>query len=160
MNSIMRDMISVILEGILDEELNEEPGCSKYDYRNKEMDNCRNGYFQKTMHASYGDMEPDIPRDRKREFEPQVIKKYQNTITRDMKERILFMYAKGMTAANIESHMRELYDMEISASIISRITDKILTIVKEWQKRPLEDVCAAVFMDTVHYQVRHMKGVL
>ena len=80
-NSIMRDMISVILEGALDEEMNEELGYSKYDYWNKETDNSRNGYSKKTMHTSYGDMNLDIPRDRKGEFEPQVIKKYQNTIT-------------------------------------------------------------------------------
>ena len=132
-NAIMRDMMSVILEGALDEELDEELGYSKYDYRNKETDNSRNGYSQKTMHTSYGDMELDIPRDRKGEFEPQVIKKYQNTVTQDMEEKILSMYAKGMTTSDIESHMRDLYDMDISDSTISRITDKILPIVKEWQ---------------------------
>ena len=83
-NSIMRDMMSVILEGDLDEEMNQELGYSKYDYRNKETGNSRNGYSQKTMHTSYGDMELDILRDRKGGFEPQVIKKYQNTITQDM----------------------------------------------------------------------------
>ena len=83
-NAIMRDMMSVILEGALDEEMNEELGYSKYDYRNKETDNSRNGHSQKTMHTSYGDMEIDIPRDRKGEYEPQVVKKYQNTVTQDI----------------------------------------------------------------------------
>ena len=87
-NTIMRDMMSVILEGALDEQLDEEPGYSRYDYRNKDTDNSRNGHSQKTLHTSYGDMEPDIPRDRKGEFEPQIIKKYQNTITQDMEEKI------------------------------------------------------------------------
>lgn len=118
-NFIMRDMMSVILEGVLDEEMNEELGYSRYDYRNKETDNSRNGYSQKTMHTSYGDMELDIPRDRKGEFEPQVVKKYQNTVTQDMEEKIISMYAKGMTTADIESHMRELYDIDISDSTIS-----------------------------------------
>lgn len=139
-NAIMRDMMSVILEGALDEELNEELGYSKYDYRNKETDNSRNGHSQKTMHTSYGDMEIDIPRDRNGVYEPQVVKKYQNTVTQDMEEKILSMYAKGMTTGDIESHLRELYDMDISDSTISRITDKILPIVKEWQERPLEEV--------------------
>ena len=76
-NSIMRDMMSIILEGALDQEMDEELGYSKYDYRNKETDNSRNGHSQKTMHTSYGDMEIDIPRDRKGEFEPQIVKKYQ-----------------------------------------------------------------------------------
>ena len=79
-NSIMRDMMSIILEGALDQEMDEELGYSKYDYRNKETDNSRNGHSQKTMHTSYGDMEIDIPRDRKGEFEPQIVKKYQNTV--------------------------------------------------------------------------------
>ena len=134
-NSIMRDMMSVILEGTLDAEMDEELGYSKYDYKNKDTENSRNGYSQKTMHTSYGDMEIDIPRDRKGEFEPQVIKKYQNTVTQDMEEKIISMYAKGMTTADIESHMRDLYDIEISDSTISRITDKILPLVKEWQER-------------------------
>ena len=88
-NSAMRDMMSVLLEGVLDEELDEELGYSKYDYRNKDTDNSRNGHSSKTMHTSYGDMDVAIPRDRKGEYEPQVIKKYQNTVTQDMEEKIL-----------------------------------------------------------------------
>ena len=79
-NSIMRDMMSVLLEGALDEELNEELGYSKYDYRNKETDNSRNGHSRKTMRTSYGDMDIAIPRDRKGVYEPQLIPKYQNTV--------------------------------------------------------------------------------
>ena len=154
-NSIMRDMMSIILEGVLDQEMDEDLGYSKYDYRNKETDNSRNGHSQKTMHTSYGDMEIDIPRDRKGEFEPQIVKKYQNTVTQDMEEKIISMYAKGMTTNDIESHMRELYDIEISDSTTSRITDKILPIVKQWQERPLEEIYAVVFMDAIHYHVRN-----
>ena len=153
-NSIMRDMMSVLVEGVLDEELNQELGYSKYDYRNKDTDNSRNGYSSKTMHTSYGDMEIGIPRGRKGEYEPQLIKKYQNTITQDMEEKILSMYAKGMTTGDIESHMKELYDIEVSDSTISRVTDKILPIVKEYQERPLEEVYAVVYLDAIHYHVR------
>ena len=88
-NDIMRDMMSIILEGTLDAEMDEELGYSKYDYKNKEPDNSRNGYSKKTMHTSYGDMDIEIPRDRKGESEPQVIKKYQNTVTQDMEEKIM-----------------------------------------------------------------------
>ena len=84
-----------------------------------------------------------------------MIKKYQNTVTQDMEEKILSMYAKGMTTSDIESHMRELYGIDISDSTISRVTDKILPIVKEWQERPLEDIYAVVFMDAIHYHVRN-----
>ena len=154
-NAIMRDMMSVILEGALDEELDEELGYSKYDYHNKDTANSRNGHSQKTLHTSYGDMGLDIPRDRAWEFEPQVIKKYQNTVTQDMEEKIISMYAKGMTTNDIESHMRELYGIDISDSTISRITDKILPIVKEWQERPLDEIYAVVFLDAIHYHVRN-----
>lgn len=128
-NSIMRDMMSVLLEGALDEELNEELGYSKYDYRNKETDNSRNGHSKKTMRTSYGDMDIAIPRDRKGVYEPQLIPKYQNTVTQDMEEKIISMYAKGMTTGDIEAHLKELYDLDISDSTISRITDKIMPLV-------------------------------
>lgn len=153
-NSMMRDMMSIILEEALDVEMNEELGYSKYDYKNKEGNNSRNGYSRKTMHTNHGDMELKIPRDREGEFEPQVVKKYQNTVTQDMEERIISMYAKGMSTSDIESHFRELYDVEISDSTISRVTDKILPLVTEWQERPLEEVYAVVFMDAIHFHVR------
>ena len=153
-NSIMRDMMSVLLEGVLDEELNEELGYSKYDYRNKETDNSRNGHSRKTMRTSYGDMDIAIPRDRKGEYEPQLIPKYQNTVTQDMEEKIISMYAKGMTTGDIEAHFNELYDLDISDSTISRITDKIMPLVKEWQERPLQEIYAVVYMDAIHYHVR------
>ena len=153
-NSIMRDMMSVLLEGALDEELNEELGYSKYDYRNKETDNSRNGHSKKTMRTSYGDMDVAIPRDRKGEYEPQLIPKYQNTVTQDMEEKIISMYAKGMTTGDIEAHLKELYDLDISDSTISRITDKIMPLVKEWQERPLQEIYAVVYMDAIHYHVR------
>ena len=153
-NAIMREMMSELLEGSLDGELEEDLGYSKYDYRNKETDNSRNGYSKKTMHSSYGDMDINIPRDRNGEFEPKIIQKHQNTITQDMEEKIISMYAKGMSTGDIESHLNELYGIEISDSTISRITDKIIPIVKEWQQRPLEEVYSVVFLDAVHFHVR------
>lgn len=151
---IMREMLSVVLDGSLEGELDEELGYSKYDYKNKDTDNSRNGYSKKTMHTSYGDLDVNIPRDRNGEYEPQMIKKHQNTITQDMEEKILSMYAKGMTMSDIESHFQDLYGIDVSDSTISRITDKILPIVKEWQERPLESLYAVVFMDAIHFHVR------
>ena len=87
------------------------------------------------MHSNYGDMDVAIPRDCNGDYESQLIKKYQNTVTQDIEEKILSVYAKGMTTGDIESHMREMYDIDISNSTMSRITDKILPIVKEWQER-------------------------
>jgi putative transposase len=90
----------------------------------RKADNSRNGYNTKTLHTSYGDMELDVPRDRNGEFEPKIVKEYQNTLTQDMEEKILSMNAKGMTTSDIENHMQELYGVDISDSTISRITDK------------------------------------
>ncbi len=93
-NSIMRDMMSVLLEEALDEEPNEELGYSKYNYRNKETANSRNGHSKKTMRTSYGGMDVAIPRDRKGEYEPQLIPKYQNTVTQHMEEKIILCMQK------------------------------------------------------------------
>ena len=106
------------------------------------------------MRTSYGDMDIAIPRDRKGEYEPQLIPKYQNTVTQDMEEKIISMYAKGMTTGDIEAHLKELYDLDISDSTISRITDKIMPLVKEWKERPLQEIYAVVYMDAIHYHVR------
>lgn len=153
-NSIMRDMMSIILEGALDQELDEELGYSKYDYRNKETDNSRNGHSQKTLHTSYGDMEIDIPRDRKGDFEPQVVKKYQNSITQDMEEKIISMYAKGMTTRRISETIEDIYGFETSEGFISDVTDNILSHIEDWQNRPLDEVYPILYIDAIHYSVR------
>jgi putative transposase len=151
---LFKEMISTVLENGLEAELDEELGYSKYDYRNKQTDNSRNGYSEKTMKTSFGDMDIAVPRDRKGEFDPQIIKKQQTILSGDIEEKILSMYAKGMTTADIESHIRQIYGIDISDSTISRITDKILPVVKEWQSRPLESIYAVVFMDAIHFHVR------
>ena len=151
---LFKEMVSTVLENGLEAELEDELGYSKYDYRNKNTDNSRNGYSEKTMKSSFGEMDIAVPRDRKGEFEPQLIKKQQTTISGDIEEKILSMYAKGMTTSDIESHVREIYGIDVSDSTISRVTDKILPVVREWQSRPLENVYAVVFMDAIHFHVR------
>ncbi|PYG83582.1 transposase-like protein, partial [Ruminiclostridium sufflavum DSM 19573] len=151
---MVKELISQVLENGLDGELDEELGYTRYDYRNKDTDNSRNGYSPKTVHTSFGDTEIDVPRDRKGEFEPQLIQKHQNTLTQDMESKIISMYAKGMSTGDIETHIKDLYGIEMSDSTISRITDKVLPLVKEWQARPLEAVYPVVFMDAIHFHVR------
>lgn len=153
-NALMREMMAEVLNGSLESELEEELGYSRYDYKNKETDNSRNGFSKKTVHTSYGDMEIDVPRDRNGEFEPKIIPKYQNTLTQDIEEKIISMYAKGMSTSDIEAHVKELYGIEVSDSTISRITDKILPVVREWQQRPLSEIYSVVFLDAVHFHVR------
>ena len=136
--SLFKETIAEFMENGLEAELDEELGYSKYDFRNKETDNSRNGYSSKKLKTSFGDVEVSTPRDRKGEFEPQLLKKNQSSISQDIEEKILSMYAKGMTTSDIETHIRDIYGVEVSDSTISRITDKILPIVREWQQRPLE----------------------
>ena len=154
LRDVFKLMVGEILENGLEGELDDELGYSKYDYRNKEGENSRNGYSKKTVKTSFGDAEIKVPRDRNGEYEPQLIKKHQTTLTGDIEEKILSMYAKGMTTSDIESHIQEIYGLECSDTTISRITDKILPVVREWQQRPLEEVYAVVFMDAIHFHVR------
>lgn len=151
---LFKEMISAFLENGLEGELEEELGYSRYDYRNKDTDNSRNGRTKKTVKSSLGEMDISVPRDRNGEFDPQLIKKHQTILSRDIEEKILSMYAKGMTTGDIEGHIRDMYGLSVSDSTISRITDKILPVVKEWQMRPLEIIYPVVFMDAVHFHVR------
>lgn len=151
---LFKEMVGTVLENGLEGELDEELGYSRYDYRNKDTDNSRNGYSEKTLKTSLGDLELIVPRDRKGEFTPQLVKKNQTTLSGDIEEKILSMYAKGMTTSDIEAHIREIYGLEVSDTTISRVTDKILPVVKEWQMRPLEEIYAVVFLDAVHFHVR------
>jgi putative transposase len=128
---LFKEMIGAVLENGLEGELDEELGYSKYDYHNKRTDNSRNGHSEKTLKTSLGDLELSIPRDRKGEFEPQLVKKNQTSLSGDIEEKILFMYAKGMSTSDIESHIRDIYGLSVSDTTISRVTDKILPVVKE-----------------------------
>ena len=152
--SLFKETIAEFMEKGLDAELEGELGYSKYDYRNKETNNSRNGHSSKTLRTSFGEVEVSVPRDRKSEFEPQLLKKNQTSISQDIEEKILSMYAKGMTTGDIEAHIRDIYGIDVSDSTVSRITDKILPVAKEWQQRPLESIYAVVFLDAIHYHVR------
>ncbi len=151
---LFKETIAEFMESGLEAELDDELGYGRYDYRNKDTDNSRNGHSSKTLRTSYGDVEVAVPRDRKGEFEPQLLKKNQTSVSQDIEEKILSMYAKGMTTGDIETHIQDIYGIEVSDTTISRITDKILPIAKEWQQRPLEAVYAVVFLDAIHYHVR------
>ena len=152
--NLFKETIAEFMENGLEAELDDELGYGRYDYRNKNTENSRNGYSSKTLRTSFGDVEVSVPRDRKGEFEPQVLKKNQTSISQDIEEKILSMYAKGMTTADIETHIRDIYGIEVSDTTVSRITDKILPAAKAWQQRPLESVYAVVFLDAIHYHVR------
>lgn len=149
LRSIFKEMVGEVLENGLEAELDDELGYSKYDYRNKDTENSR-----KSVKTSAGSVEIAVPRDRNGEFEPQIIRKNETSLTGDIEEKIMSMYAKGMTTNDISAHIQDIYGIDVSDSLVSRVTDKILPVVKEWQQRPLESIYAVVFMDAIHYNVR------
>lgn len=150
---MLKDLLGDTLQGMLEGEMDQKLGYSKYDYQNKDTDDSRNGYSKKKVISSVGEIDLDIPRDRKGEFEPQIVKKNQTDIS-NIEDQVLSMYAKGMTTRDISAHLKSVYGVDASAEMISHMTDRILPIAKEWQNRPLEKKYAIVFMDAVHFHVR------
>lgn len=150
---MLKDLLGDTLQDMLEAEMDEHLGYSKYDYQNKATDDSRNGYSSKTVTSSMGEIDLDVPRDRNGEFEPQIVKKHQTDIS-NIEDQVLSMYAKGMTTRDISDHLWSVYGVEASAEMISHMTDRILPIAKEWQNRPLDRKYAVVFMDAVHFSVR------
>ena len=151
---LFKDTIAEFMENGLEAELDDQLGYNRYDYKNKNTDNSQNGHSSKTLRTSFGDIEVSVPRDRKSEFDPKVLRKNQTSISQDIEEKILSMYAKGMTTGDIEAHIQDIYGVDVSDTTVSRITNKILPAAKEWQQRPLESIYAVVFLDAIHYHVR------
>lgn len=140
---VLKKLFGDALAEMLEAELENELGYSKYDYKKK-----------KTCRSDYGKLDIDVPRDREGQFEPKIVKKNQTDIS-SIEDQVLSMYAKGMTTRDIKTHLYDLYGIDSSPELISRITDKILPLISEWQARPLSTVYAILFMDAIHYKVRH-----
>ena len=151
---LFRETIAEFMESGLDAEMDEQLGYERYDVQGKETDDSRNGHSRKTLRTSFGDTTIQVPRDRKGEFEPAILRKNQTSISQDVEAKIISMYAKGMSTTDIGDHIRDIYGIEVSESTVSRITDKVLPEAREWQQRPLESVYAVMFMDAIHYHVR------
>lgn len=147
----LKDLLGDTMEQMLKAELDEH---LDYEYGEKPLSlNTRNGSSKKTVKSSYGNIDLNIPRDREGSFEPQALKKYQKDIS-NIENQIISMYAKGMTTRDISKHIKEIYGFGISESMVSKITNKILPTIEEWQNRPLEKVYPFVFLDAIHYHVR------
>jgi len=155
-NAFMRDISKDVVETLLEGELTDHLGYEKHDQKAKETENARNGFTPKSVKSKYGEIELDVPRDRKSEFEPQVIKKRQKDIS-GLEEKIISLYAKGMTTRDIQSHIKDLYNYDISAETVSAITDKVLDRAREWQSRPLDSVYVLLYLDAVFLKMR-MEG--
>lgn len=141
------------IQTALDAELESELGYSKYDYKNKNTANSRNGHTPKTVQGSMGEVDIKVPRDRNGEFEPQLVKKHQTDVS-SIEDKIIFLYSQGVSTRDIQKTMQEMYGIDVDDSRVSKITDKILPLIKEWQDRPLQSVYAMLILDAIHYNVR------
>jgi transposase-like protein len=154
MQEAFKEAFSGFFESAFKAELDDQLGYSKYDYKNKETTNSRNGYSKKRLKSDIaGEFEVNIPRDRDGEYEPQIVQKHQKDIS-SIDDKILSMYAKGMSTDAITSHIEEIYKFSVSKEQVSRVTDKILPIAKEWQNRPLESCYPVIFLDGMVFDVR------
>ena len=150
-----KDILQELLETEMDAALGYEKNC-KGDFKN---DNKRNGHSSKTLKSQYWEFQIDVPRDRNSEFDPKLIPKYQRDIS-GIEEKVILLYARGMSTRDIHDQLQELYGIELSAEMVSKITDTSIPEVKEWQSRPLNPVYPFVFMDCIHYKVREDGRIL
>ena len=146
-------LFSHTLEQMLEAELNEHLGYERYEAIGRNSGNNRNGHYDKKVRASGGDVKIQIPRDRKGSFEPKIVPKYGNT-TNELEDKILGLYAKGVSTRDIQDTLGELYGVDISPSMISKITDKVWELVEDWQNRPLEAIYPIIFLDAIHIKLR------
>jgi transposase-like protein len=147
-----KDLIAPALQAILEAEMTEHLGYQKH--KGKNTGNTRNGYSEKLLRTSFGYAPLAIPRDRNAEFEPQIVEKHA-TIQSDVERKIIAMYGKGMTTRDINGYLYDIYGIDVSASMVSSITDVVLPKIKEWQERPLSPLYPVVYLDGVHFKVRH-----
>lgn len=142
------------LQEALEAEMDNELGYSKYDWKNKINQNSRNGHSKKTVSSRLGKVDLKIPRDTEGNFEPVTVKKHERRVNPSIDDRIISMYAKGVSNRDINDQMRGIYGIDVSAEMVSRITDKIIPLAKEWQNRPLQSVYPIVFLDGMVFDVR------
>lgn len=147
----LRDLLGGTIKEMMESEMDEHLGYEKSE--RSDNDDYRNGYKKKRINSSYGSMEIEVPQDRQSSFEPQVVKKRQKDIS-DIDQKIISMYAKGMTTRQISDTLMDIYGFEASEGFISDVTDKLLPQIEEWQTRPLDSVYPVIFIDAIHYSVR------
>lgn len=151
--NMLKEMFSETLQEMLEAELDTELGYPKNSAKFEEAGNRRNGHTSKKVRSSFGELELTVPRDRDGEFEPAVVKKRQREVT-GIEEQIIALYAKGVSVRDIQAHLNQLYGVDVSPTLISNVTNKIMPLIHEWQSRPLQKVYAAVFLDAIHFKVK------
>ena len=152
----LKDLLGGTIKEMMEAEMDNHLGYEKSE--RSDSDDYRNGYKSKRINSSYGNMDIQVPQDRKSTFEPQIVKKRQKDIS-DIDQKIISMYAKGMTTRQISDIINDIYGFEPSEGFISDVTDKILPQIEDWRNRPLNDVYPIVYIDAIHYSVRD-EGVI
>ena len=155
----LKGLFKETLQQVFEAEIEEHLGYEKHSVQGNNSGNSRNGYSKKTVKSQFGNSSVDVPRDRNGTFEPQIIKKYENS-SNQLEDQIIAMYAKGMSTRDIEDHMRDIYGIDVSASMVSKITDKIMPMIKKWQSRPLDRVYPIVYLDAIHFKIRKDNRVI
>jgi len=150
---VLKELFAETLQEMLEAELDTTLGYTKNDSKNKQTTNRRNGHSPKSVRSEYGEIEIQVPRDREGEHDPLIVKKHQTNVT-GIEEQVLALYAKGVSTREIQDHLQRLYGLEVSPTLISNITNKIMPMVKEWQNRPLQKIYAIIFLDAIHFKVK------
>lgn len=151
--SVLKDLFAETLQEMLEAEMDTTLGYEKNETQNKQTSNRRNGHSTKTVRSEYGEVDLAVPRDREGDFNPVIVKKHQKSVT-GIEDQILALYAKGVSTRDIQDHLEQLYGVEVSPTLISNVTNKIMPVVKEWQNRPLQKIYAIVFLDAIHFKVK------
>jgi transposase-like protein len=152
-SALLKESFKDLLQELLEAELDVSLGYDKNQKNEANTDNKRNGHYPKTVKSTLGELKLDIPRDRNGEFEPAIVPKYCRDIS-GIEEKVISLYARGLSTRDIGAELNELYGIHVSAEMVSRITDRILPEIKEWQSRPLEPVYPFIFMDAIPYKMR------
>ncbi|MDD2422162.1 MAG: IS256 family transposase [Heliobacteriaceae bacterium] len=152
-HNMLKNLFKDTLQQIFEAEMDEHLGYKKHCVEGNNTGNSRNGYSKKTIQTKLGKTEVQIPRDRNGNFEPRIVKKYETT-SNELEDQIIAMYAKGMTTRDIEDHMRDIYGIDVSPTMVSKVTDKILPLIAEWQSRPLERIYPIIYLDAIFFKVR------
>lgn len=152
-NGLMQRLFGGIIQQFLEAEMEDHLGREKYQRESGVDKNYRNGHSSKNIKTSFGEVEVEVPRDRKAEFEPKIVRKYE-TVCNELDKKIIGLYARGMSVDDIKSEIDELYGVDLSPAMISKITDKVMDTATAWQNRALDPVYPIVYMDAVHFKVR------
>ncbi|MCX7041067.1 MAG: IS256 family transposase [Spirochaetes bacterium] len=152
-NGLLKQLTKAVLERALNAELTEHVGYEKHDPAGYNSGNSRNGTTKKTLKGEFGEMELETPRDRNGSFEPRIVSKGQTRFD-GFDDKIISMYSRGMTTREIEGHLKEMYGVEVSPTLISNVTEAVMEEVRTWQSRPLDEVYPILYMDALRVKVR------